>query len=358
MAEELASYERRFRRAGLPLFIQDYKASEDVFNRAAPLLALVFLIEMLGAIDLDWSVWANLAAAFGGLVILLAAFGGINVLRGRPFWCVPDSVGWPELAAFVLLPAALPVIFGGQVTSAIVTALGNVLLLALVLGVVGFGLISIVRWAAARLLGQLAASLSLLARAVPLLLLFALVLFINTEMWQVFSTMPDAFLITAALVFAALGTSFLIFRLPRELGELERDAVTGPPLATHERVNVGLVMLVSQALQVLVVSLAVGGFFVAFGALAVGPDVRDSWIGSDGNVLIDLAFFGERAQITVELLRVSGGIAAFSGLYYAIAVLTDSTYREEFLDELSDEMRSTFRARSEYITRLEPGEAG
>jgi hypothetical protein len=224
-------------------------------------------------------------------------------------------VGWPELTAFVLLPAALPAIFGGQITSAIVTALGNVLLLALVL-------------------------------------------FINTEMWQVFSTMPDAFLVTAALLFVALGTGFLLMRLPRELGELERDAVTGPPLATRERVNVGLVMLVSQALQVLVVSLAVGGFFVAFGALAVGPEVRDSWIGSEGNVLIELAFFGEHAQITEALLRVSGGIAAFSGLYYAIAVLTDSTYREEFLDELSEEMRSTFKARSEYLTRLEPGEGG
>jgi hypothetical protein len=353
--EELAAYERRFRRAGLPLFIEDYTASEDVFNRAAPLLALVFIIEMLGAIDLDWSLWANLGAAFGGLAILLVAFGIVNRLRGRSVWAVPDRVGPPELAAFVLIPAALPLIFGGQLTSAVVTALGNLVLLALVLGVVGFGLLSIVRWAGTRLVGQLAASLSLLARAVPLLLLFALVLFINTEMWQVFSSMPDAFLVTAALLVAGLGLSFLIFRLPRELGELEREAVgAGPPLARRERVNVGLVMLVSQALQVLVVSLAVGGFFVVFGALAVGPEVRDSWIGSNGTVLIDVPFFGERAQITEELLRVSGGIAAFSGLYYAIAVLTDSTYREEFLEELSDEMRSTFHARGEYLARLEP----
>ena len=355
--EDLSGYEQRFRRAGLPLFIADYTASEDVFNRAAPFLALVFLIEMLGAIDLDWSLLANLGAAFGGLAILVLAFGLVNRLRGRAFWCVPDSVGWPELSAFVLLPAALPAIFGGQVTSAIVTATGNLLLLALVLGVVGFGLLSIVRWAATRLVGQLRASLSLLARAVPLLLVFALVLFINTEIWQVFSSMPDAFLIAAALLFAGLGTLFLVFRLPREVGELEREAVgAGPPLARRERVSVGLVMLVSQALQVLVVSLAVGGFFVAFGALAVGPDVRESWIGSEGNVLLSLGWLGEPAQITEELLRVSGGIAAFSGLYYAIAVLTDSTYREEFLEELSDEMRSTFHARGEYQARLATAE--
>ena len=30
-------------------------------------------------------------------------------------------------------------------------------------------------------------------------------------------------------------------------------------------------------------------------------------------------------------------------------MLTDSTYREEFLDELTGEMRQTFRARAEYL---------
>jgi hypothetical protein len=88
---------------------------------------------------------------------------------------------------------------------------------------------------------------------------------------------------------------------------------------------------------------------VAFGALTIGPGVRDLWIGDNGNVLLTLHFLGERVQITEELLRVSGGIAAVSGLYYAIAVLTDGTYREEFLDEITGEMRETFRARAEYL---------
>ena len=36
--------------------------------------------------------------------------------------------------------------------------------------------------------------------------------------------------------------------------------------------------------------------------------------------------------MTNELLRVAGGLAAFSGFYFAIAVFTDSTYRGEFLE--------------------------
>lgn len=57
--EELAEYERHFRRSGLPLFIEDYSASEDVFTRALPLLGLVFVAEMLGAIELDWPLLLN-----------------------------------------------------------------------------------------------------------------------------------------------------------------------------------------------------------------------------------------------------------------------------------------------------------
>jgi hypothetical protein len=100
---------------------------------------------------------------------------------------------------------------------------------------------------------------------------------------------------------------------------------------------------------VLVVSTAVFAFFVAFGALAIGPEVRDAWIGNEGEKLFDITLWGDTATVTTELLRVSGGIAAFSGLYYAIAVLTDATYREEFLDEITSEMRATFKARAEYL---------
>jgi hypothetical protein len=349
---ELREYERRFRRAGLPLFIEDYSAREDVWTRAAPLLAFVFIGEMLGAIQLDWPVLANVAAAVGGFAILLGAFGVLNRLRGRPFWSLPRDVGTAELAAFVLLPAALPLIFGGQWASALVTAAANLLLLALAFGVIRYGLLAILRWTGLRLFDQLAASLAVLSRAVPLLLVFALVLFINTEMWQVFSGMPDAFLALVAGLFVAVGSVFVAVQLPREVRGLEESAgAAGPPLATRQRFNVGLVMFVSQALQILVVCVAIGAFFVVFGALAVSDTIRESWEVEHQTVVLRLTLFGEELQVTEALLRVSGGIAAFSGLYYAIAVLTDSTYREEFRDELTREMRDTFAARAEYLER-------
>lgn len=347
-----ADYERQFHRAGLPLLIEGREADTDVFNRAFPLLALVFLAQVSNGLNFDWGVLANLAAIVGSLAFVLTGVALVNRFRGRRALAIPESLGRVELAAFVVLPALLPLVFGGQVLSALVTAGANLLLLALIYGVLGFGLVSIVRWAARRLAGQLSRSVMLLAKAIPLLLLFSVVLFVNTEMWEVFSGMTDASLGAVVALLVLIGTGFLVARIPREVELIEREAGgDGPPLRREQLVNVGLVLFVSQALQVLVVSLAIAGFFVLFGLLAISPDVLESWIGSTGDTVLfgDQTVLGIEVHLTEELLRVATAIASFCGLYYSIAVLTDSTYREEFLEEVTEEMRETFTARAAYL---------
>jgi len=341
--DELAAYERRLRRAGLPLLIEDYSAYAHIFTRAVPLLSIVVTGELLGAIDRDWPWWANALALIGALAIVAGGVAVVNRRRGRPALSIPDRDGPIELAAFVLVPALLPLVFGGQVTSALVTAGGNLLLLALIYAIVGIGLLSIVRWAAGRLVEQLAASLKLLTRAVPVLLIFMIVLFINTEMWQVFSDVSDAALIGVVALFLAVGSSFVAARLPREVRALEQDVGADPPLTPRQRFNVGLVMFVSQGLQVLVVAVLVGAFFVAFGALAITPGVVETWIGERPHAIAG------HAALSEELVKVSSALAAFSGLYYAIAVLSDSTYREEFLEELQTSLHETFGDRARYL---------
>jgi hypothetical protein len=346
----LEDYERRFRRAGLPLFIEDLSAREDVWTRAAPFLALVFIGEVLGAIQLEWSLPANIAAAAGGLAISVTAFGLLNLSRKRPFWSLPRDVGAVELAGFVVIPAVLPLIFGGQVGSALVTLAANAALLLVSYVVVKYGLFAIVRWTVPRLFEQMVSSVGALSRSVPLLMVFALVLFLNTEMWQVFSEMPDAYLVLVGFMVLLVGVTFVVVRLPREVRLLEEEAGEGaPPLDSRQRANVALVLFASQGLQVAVVALAVASVFVVFGGLAVGPSVRQIWEVTDGGTVVSFNLLGDRIVITEALLRVSGAIGALSGVYYAIAVLTDATYRKEFLDELTSEMRETFTARAEYL---------
>jgi hypothetical protein len=341
--DELAAYEGRLRRAGLPLLIEDYSAYEDIFTRAVPLLSLVVFGELLGAVDRDWPWWANTLALLGAMAIVVGGVAIVNLRRGLSRLYVPDRVGPIELAAFVLVPALLPLVFGGQVLSALVTAAGNAALLALIYLVVGIGLLSILRWALARLISQLAASLKLLTRAVPVLLIFMIVLFVNTESWQVFSDVSDAALAGVIAMFFGVGSVFIAARLPAEVRELERDVGAEPPLSRRQRFNVGFVLFVSQALQVLVVAALVGAFFVAFGVLAITPDVVEVWIGHRPKAIAG------HPSLSVELLKVSGALAAFSGLYYAIAVLTDATYREEFLDDLQVSLHETFDDRARYL---------
>jgi hypothetical protein len=220
----------------------------------------------------------------------------------------------------------------------------------LIYAVIGFGLTSILRWTIGRLLGQLRASLDLFARAIPLLMIFSVVLFLTVEMWEVFSDLPTASFVGLTLLFVILGTSFLAVRVPREVKSIEREvAAEAPPLERGEQANVGLVMFVSQALQVLSVSIAIGGFFVAVGVLAIDLDQTQAWIGGDPDVLIEFDLFDHSAVLTAELLRVAAAIAAFTGLYFAISMLTDDVYRREFLEELTSEMRESFRDRAEYL---------
>ena len=50
-----------------------------------------------------------------------------------------------------------------------------------------------------------------------------------------------------------------------------------------------------------------------------------------------------------ELLKVSVFLAAFSGLYFTVVLVTDATYREEFFDEILAELRQSFAVRSVYL---------
>jgi hypothetical protein len=348
--ERLGEYERSFRRAGLPLFSEDISAWEDIFNRAAPLLGLIFLGEMLGAGNLDWSWWQNLLAVAGGLAILLLAIALVNRARGRDFSAIPQRLGKTELAGFVLVPAVLPLIFGGQFASAMVTAGANLLLLALIYAVVGLGLISIIRWVLARFLSQLRSAFTLLARAVPLLAIFVLLSFPTQELWGIFSNPTRGIYALILGLLALLGTAFLAVRLPREARALEREVgQESAPLRRRQLFNVELVMFVSQAAQVLLVSMMIAAFLTVFGVLAIDESLREDWLGTTGNELVSFNLLGERLELTGQLLRVAVGLAAFSGFYFSIAIFTDSTYRQEFLEELTSEMRRSFKERAEYL---------
>jgi hypothetical protein len=150
-------------------------------------------------------------------------------------------------------------------------------------------------------------------------------------------------------MFVLLAAVFLSVRLPGVVREIQSDSLVGDvALRRRERLNLAAIALVSEALQVLFVSAAVWLFFVVLGTLLVSGDVRSIWLGDQGRTLVEVAFLGDRLQVTYELVRVATGVAAFVALYYAVTILVDAAYRDQFVDGLAEELRDTFARRSEY----------
>ncbi|MEO6988338.1 MAG: hypothetical protein ABI239_06795 [Aquihabitans sp.] len=374
----LEETERWFLRRGIPHFIEDYRADEDVFTRAAPILMLVFLAEVAGAINLDWRWWQNLAAVVGGMIVAFGSWAMANRLRHRRPLQAPDQVGWWELSVFVLVPPLLPLLFGGQVGAAAITLLGNLVVLAVIYVVTSYGLIPMTRWALGRTIQQLGAVLGLFGRAMPLLLLFSVALFINAELWAVAGALDRALLVVTGGFFVLLGLGFLLLRLPGEVQSIDHDltsdelvdacarsplaeAVTTADLSDLSAVdttlsrrqsgNVLLVLLFSQAVQVVLVTMAIGAFFFVFGLLAIRPEVVATWVGGVGTpeALTSWTWFDREFVVTVPLVHVSVLIAVLGGFYFTVYVITDATYRQEFFTEVVGEVRQSLAVRKVYL---------
>ncbi|HEX5615257.1 MAG TPA: hypothetical protein VFZ83_08895 [Acidimicrobiia bacterium] len=372
----VANTERWFLKRGLPHFIAHYDASRDVWPRVLPALTLLFVLEAAQAINFEdeWPVWVNVLAVAAALALLVAGWAAVNRLRGRPAFARPVDLSLWEVAAFVVLPALVPIVFGTQWGTAALTLVGNAVLLAVIYFGASYGVVPMTRWAFGRLVRAIGAVTQLVLRALPLLLLFVTFLFVNTEVWQTAAALhwPTVFVVASLFLFVA--TAFAVVRLPRQLGELATfessaemrarledtpamalldrldDApLEAPALGVRQRANVALVVLVSEGIQILLVGLGLFVFFTVFGFLAIDGSVQSSWIAAAPDSVWTLRALGQRMVLSEELLRVAVFLASFSSLYFTVVLLTDSTYREEFLEEILDDVRESFAVRAVYL---------
>ncbi len=232
---------------------------------------------------------------------------------------------------------------------------------------------TVARWAVGRTLSSLGLLIPLVTKALPLLLLFVTFLFINTEVWQVASSLDDGVLWVAVLLFAAVAVAFLLVRLPEELDQVD-DEMTGEKLITAcagtpleqesircaaeiddpallaraqvtglAKANLVLVLLISQTLQVMLLSVAMFTFFVVFGSVAIKPAVIESWLGDPPTSFVDWL-----PALTHELVRVATFLAAFSGLYFTVYAVSDNTYRTQFFGSLMKQLHRAVGVRTVY----------
>ncbi len=239
--------------------------------------------------------------------------------------------------------------------------------LVLVYALVSLHLQPIVRWAAGHTFGSLSWLFPLITRALPLLLLFITFLFINTEVWQVSSALDRGLLWLTVLLFAGVAMAFLLVRLPEEVRRVSDEAddeglvriCHGTPVAAAaaevtqeavvklspiQRANLVLVLLFSQALQVLLLAMSVFGFFLVFGKVAISDSVIESWVGHQPTKLPSLDWL----PVSNELFQVAVFLAAFSGLYFTVYAVTDENYRKQFFTSIAEELERAVGVQTVY----------
>jgi hypothetical protein len=376
-AVEREEIEQWFITRGLPHFIDGYSAGTDIWTRSLPVLGIAYLAGGFNALDLEnWSLRRNLVAVAVILAVLIAGIAIANLLRGRRAFSIPRTVGPGELALFVIGPS-LPALFLGQPGDALQSILTGIGVLLVIYVVTSYGLIPMTRWAFGQLGEQIADLGHLVVKALPLLLLFVTFLFVNTEVWQVAGNLDGlAYWLVLALFFV-IGASFVLSRVPIEVAEINHfdawdDAATlareagapvtkspaptegevAPPLSRRAWVNIVLVMLVSQAIQIMLVAVALGGFLTVFGVLAIDRPIVESWTGNVAHELWEPTLGERHLLLSEELLRVAGFLAAFTALYFTVYLVTDPTYRAQFRDEVVADVRGALAARACYLRSI------
>lgn len=364
--------ERIFRRHGLPSLIDEHSLKRDVFGRSAPFLLTVLLLELVGTMRLDWNGWQNLLAALAGLAAICAGYAVLNLIRRRPWYLLPQSIGRAELAFFVVVPAALSYVGGGWL-DVISVAISNLVLLAVVRFAVGNGLFASLFWGVARIGDELASSLRRLVRLLPLVLLFSLSLFYNAEIWQVFDRISPAadyafgmFLLAVIIVLTSVGARREAREVLADAGQSAaerhgeaheasaralavRAATFSPPQQRNLRVKVAT----TQLMQVLTVAVGTLVLFAVAGYLSITPEVRELWQIEGGSW--SSIYRGDGLDLVIDqtLMRVATALAAINGLYYAINVQVDQAYREELVDDLAEEVTEVIEVREQYLALIE-----
>jgi hypothetical protein len=373
-----ARTERWFVRQGLPHLIDGYNAREDILTRTAPFLTLVFVLELLFALDVEFAWWQNVLAAAASVVVVVAAVVVANRARGRRPLALPDDVGWPEVAVFVLVPPLLPLLISRDGGQALGLLAANVVLLVVAYFVTSYGVVPTSWWAARQIRRQVTSLGTLLARSLPLLLLVTMFMFFNAELWKVVDDLPPGFLAVALAILVVTGSAFVLLLLGSEIegsarfarwsevgGQLGGTPVDGvdlttlaeppPELALPRRAhtNIAVLLFASQATQILLVTAAIVAFYVLFGAFTVIDTTIEQWTGSAAiTVWWRVELFGSEVAVTSELVRTSLFVGAIAGLQFTVVALTDQSYRERLASDVRAGIRRTLAVREVYEVLL------
>ncbi|HET9173503.1 MAG TPA: hypothetical protein VFN97_28990 [Actinospica sp.] len=380
--ELLVRAESWFVKRGLPYFIEDRKATDDVFSPALPLLLGYFVINLMVVLALRLTLWQRVGGAALGIALLVVLYMLRNLVKGEKAFSLPSRISWVEFGGFVLIPPVVDFATRRKPRAALID-LGVDIVVVLLICLVASALFPLARWAFRRTFQELGEVFDLAARALPLLFLFNSFLFISKDVWE-FSTEMSLHRVWGVVgLFAVFTVLFLFYQLPEEVrrvaahddrttiveacratpmeGVVERIVLHegALPLTRAQRLNMLLVLFIGQILQVLLLGVLVFLFFIGFGKAALSGKLLNDWTGKPDGTTVQTTVFGHNLEnyihfsIDGRLWQVSLFLAAVSAFFFAISSMTDEAYKAQFYDRMNRELETAIQVRRVYLALYE-----
>jgi hypothetical protein len=356
---------------GLPAVLRPGALVRRVWPRSAPALAafavfmvnsaVVVLISGQHTIDIagrptraEWFVLAL-------LVIVLPIASTVGWLVSRI-----SSVRGRTIAGTVAVAVAVVGgVIGGPSPRVVADLIFEAVVIAVILTMTACGAGSILGWIVEMTMYHLSAAGSLLLRALPVLLLTFLVFF-NSPVWLMASTISRGRLFLAMLFLALIAATFVVSssvdrfkpimtaneptedhnaRLAGTPFESMPDPPVTQPLRRTERLNVMFVLAASQLTHILVVAAVTALLFFVLGLILLSPELLAAWTrngSSDGTLL------GMTIPVPNALIQITLFLGALTFMYVSARAAGDGEYRSQFLDPITDELRLTLTALNRY----------
>jgi hypothetical protein len=300
-------------------------------------------------------------------LIVLAIIGLALPLMAIVGWLVSRSRSGRTRAGIATVAVVTVVCVGATVGGPTELA-QEAVVVAAVLILTGYGVGSVLGWAVRMMLSHLATVGALVVRALPVVLLTALVFF-NTYVWLMAATISGnrlglamAFLVSIAAAFVISATRERVKPMlqstalvPNDPKDTERladtpfatlpDAPDCASLKRAERLNVIFVLATSQLAQIVVVAVVTATIYLILGMIVLDPSLLNEWTHTYKSTATVLGF---TLPVPDSLIHMTLFLGALTFMYISARAAGDAEYRSTFLDPLIEDLHATLIARNRY----------
>jgi MFS family permease len=368
-----AEAEAWFLQRGLPTVLTTRGRWRRLWSRSAPVLAACATFQSCGIplylitgthevrieglpAGIEWVVVAIVVAALP-----------VSVLVG---WLMP-RLPRTRLRAAAGITAAVVLTVAGDLNAGPASLLQSAVVVAAVLILTGLGVGSVLGWAVRITLSHLASVGALAVRALPVVLLTALVFF-NTYVWIMAATINGKRLLLAMVFLVSIAAAFVISATVERVKPMLRSSAVVPadserladtPFAAMpdpepdpdgsdtfrptriERLNVVFVLATSQLVQISVVAALTGTIYLVLGLIVLTPELLKEWTHLTRS---DAIVLGWTVPVPDSLIHMSLFLGALTLMYVSARAVGDGDYRSTFLDPRIEDLHAALIARNRY----------